>query len=170
MRVLFCHGLESGPHGRKYQALDAAGYAPIAPDCRGMNLMARVDVIAPLLAGASPPLVIGSSYGGLAAVCAAAQHACAGGELGPMILCAPALGHSEPPADTWIERAPALLSLRAPLVILHGTRDKVVPIAVSRAFAAAAPGIELIEVDDDHSLSGSVGLLLSLVARWHPGP
>ncbi len=36
--------------------------------------------------------------------------------------------------------------VRCPVVILHGTRDGVIPIRMGRALAAAAPGITLVEV------------------------
>jgi uncharacterized protein len=36
--------------------------------------------------------------------------------------------------------------IRCPVVILHGTRDEVIPIRMGRALAAAAPGVTLVEV------------------------
>ena len=38
--------------------------------------------------------------------------------------------------------------LRMPIVILHGTRDEVIPVRMGRALAAAAPGARLIEVPE----------------------
>jgi pimeloyl-ACP methyl ester carboxylesterase len=43
-----------------------------------------------------------------------------------------------------------------PLLILHGVRDEVVPVEVSRAYAEGRTQARLIELDDDHSLAGSV--------------
>ncbi|NCQ34247.1 hypothetical protein GW813_04035 [bacterium] len=86
MDVIFCHGLESGPHGRKYHALIRA----------------------------------------------------------------------EPPADTMRLYAPV------PTVIIHGKGDEVVPIAVSRDFAAAYPDdVRLIEVDDEHGLAQSLDRIVA---------
>ena len=49
MQVLFCHGLESGPWGRKSIALRDAGLEVIAPDGRGQDLApALVSVVANL--------------------------------------------------------------------------------------------------------------------------
>ena len=59
--VIFCHGLESSPHGRKYQALLAAGLAPISPDCQGQHLAARVATLRPVLRANDDAVVIGSS-------------------------------------------------------------------------------------------------------------
>ena len=152
--VLFCHGLESGPHGSKYQALMAAGFEPIAPDCRGKDLAERVALVTELLAE-HRPVVIGSSYGGITAVLAAER---AGVELPGMILCAPALELAEPPND-----APHALRALCPTTIVHGLRDDVVPIEVSRRFAART-GATLIEVDDDHRLSASREVIVEVVA------
>lgn len=159
MTILFCHGLESGPHGRKYRALCAAGLEVQAPDCRGMNLAARVDLLLQVLAGAPSALLVGSSYGGLAALCAALLHRERGGSVHALVLCAPALWRSEPPADRLVLRAPA------PTVILHGRRDEVVPVTLSQRFAADHPEVELIEVDNDHGLAGSLELLVATVQR-----
>ena len=38
--------------------------------------------------------------------------------------------------------------VRCPAVILHGTRDEVIPIRMGRALAAAAPGVTLVEVPE----------------------
>lgn len=121
-----------------------------------MNLQARVDTLTPLLARADRPLIVGSSYGGITALCSAIQHANAGGSLTGLVLCAPALARAEPPATD--------LELRAPVrtVIIHGLRDAVVPIAVSRELAARDPLVELIEVDDEHRLANSLELIVDV--------
>jgi hypothetical protein len=43
--------------------------------------------------------------------------------------------------------------VKAPTLILHGVRDDSVPIESSRAYAAALPHVELVELDADHRLS-----------------
>ena len=73
-----------------------------------------------------------------------------------LLLCAPALSRAEPPADGMRLYAPA------PTVIIHGTGDEVVPIAVSHAFAAAYPDdVRLIEVDDEHGLAQSLDRIVA---------
>jgi pimeloyl-ACP methyl ester carboxylesterase len=51
---------------------------------------------------------------------------------------------------------PAFPEVQCPTRIVHGTRDEVVPIRLSRDYAAGRSHVDLIEVDDDHVLIGSV--------------
>jgi pimeloyl-ACP methyl ester carboxylesterase len=51
---------------------------------------------------------------------------------------------------------PPYPSPSCPVLILHGTRDEVVPIERSRTFAAQQPEARLVELYDDHSLAGSL--------------
>lgn len=155
MTVIFCHGLESTPHGRKYQALVAAGLDVVSPDFRHQDLAARVATLAPVLRAATDPVLVGSSYGGITALCAAIRFVAAGGALRGLVLCAPALGRSEPPADGMRLHAPA------PTIIIHGTRDEVVPSAVSQGFAAAHPEVQLVLVDDEHRLVDSIDVIVA---------
>jgi len=156
MDVIFCHGLETGPHGRKYHALHDAGLDIIAPDYLDLNLAARVDALVPVLEAADHPVVVGSSYGGITALCASIRVTEAGHPITGLVLCAPALGRTEPPADTMRLYPPV------PTVIIHGTGDDVVPIDVSRAFAATHPdGVRLIEVDDEHRLAQSLDRIVA---------
>ncbi len=152
--VLFCHGLESGPHGNKYLALRAAGYDVIAPDCRGLPLKARVDVVVPILREIRP-YVVGSSYGGITAVLAGLAAAT---PLPGLVLCAPALERAEEPNSD-----PSRLGLAGPTVIIHGVDDDVVSIAVSRRYAART-GAKLIEVVDGHRLDQSRAQILAALA------
>lgn len=145
-RLLFAHGLESGPVGKKSEALRAAGFALVAPDCRGLELAARIDVLrAAIVAEREPPLLVGSSFGGLAALRAAALAARDGHAVRALLLCAPALGLA--PAEWAAELGPP-----ARTELVHGLRDAVVPIGDSRRYAAAY-GATLFEVDDDHRLN-----------------
>jgi len=153
-KVLFCHGLESGPHGSKFVALEAAGYEVIAPDCRGMNLAERVEVVTALLRE-HRPLVVGSSYGGVTAVLAAER---AGVDLPGMVLCAPALERAEAPNE-----APDKLKALCPTAVVHGVHDDVIPMAVSERFVERT-GAKLVKVDDDHRLSASCGTLVAELA------
>lgn len=51
------------------------------------------------------------------------------------------------------EDEPAVLQ---PTLILHGTQDVVVPVAVSRAFARTRTSATLIEVESDHELMSAI--------------
>ena len=147
MRIVFLHGLQSSPHGNKYQGLAAAFDDVTSPDCEGVyDIEARLEMILAHL-GETPALLVGSSFGGLAAALIAHRHP----ELVlGMVLCAPALHR---------DAAIGLANLTAPAVIIHGLHDAVVPIKSSRA-AAFALGMPLVEVEDDHQLSASLPLIL----------
>jgi predicted alpha/beta hydrolase family esterase len=158
MTILFAHGLESGPVGRKSQALVSAGHEVLAPDCRGLDLARRVEVLVEAIVGAegAPPLLVGSSFGGIAGLVAAQLAAARGVVVPGLVLCAPALQLPPPPGT--VER----LACPARTILVHGTRDEVIPIEVSRRFAREH-GAELREVDDEHGL-GHAGLPVILAA------
>ena len=144
--LLFCHGLESAPIGRKSQGLIDLGYDVTAPDCRGQGLAARVDILTDAIAAfESAPLVVGSSFGGIAGLIAVILAHRAGTSVAGLVLCAPAL-QLPPPADTVTDLAPP-----CPTIVVHGTGDDVIPIAHSRSFCDRY-GCPLVEVDDTHGL------------------
>jgi pimeloyl-ACP methyl ester carboxylesterase len=58
--------------------------------------------------------------------------------------------------------------VRVPTVILHGTRDDVVPIELSRQFAADRPHVRLIELDDDHELLATLPVILDVIEQLIP--
>jgi hypothetical protein len=64
------------------------------------------------------------------------------------------------------EQQPARPSTRCPTVLVHGTRDTVVPIDGSREYAAAHANVELVEVDDDHLLVASLPILVRIVDEF----
>lgn len=155
--LVFAHGLESAPIGRKSQALIDAGYPVLAPDGRGLDLAGRIDGLLSVLDELDEaPLLVGSSFGGIAGLVAAIMAAERGRGVRGLVLCAPALQLPPPPGT--VEG----LSRPAPTIIVHGTRDEVIPIELSRAFVREHGG-ELREVDDDHGL-GSAGLEVILAA------
>lgn len=165
--VVFCHGLESSPHGSKYQALKAAGFTVVSPDFQGQNLAARVATLMPVLQATPDVVVVGSSYGGITALCGAIRHVEAGGRVRGLVLCAPALMLFEPPADRMRLYPPA------PTTIVHGRGDEVIPAGVSEDFAAAHPEVRLVLVDDGHRLAGSIAVILAetaaMLTRGQPG-
>lgn len=56
--------------------------------------------------------------------------------------------------------------VRVPTLILHGTRDDVVPVEHSRAFAAGKRHVRLVELDDGHELVASIPTLLAEAERF----
>jgi pimeloyl-ACP methyl ester carboxylesterase len=49
--------------------------------------------------------------------------------------------------------------VRVPTLVIHGTRDDVVPVEGSRAWAAGKRHVRLVEVEDDHELVASLDLI-----------
>ena len=149
-RVVFLHGLESGPHGGKYTALVEAGLFVVSPDLRGVNLAGRVEAGLEVVRAGDPAntILVGSSYGGATAVVVAHRLGEAGTPVLGCVLCAPALYRDEPPLNAQ-PPGPS-----APTIVIHGVQDDVVPYAWSERWAAAT-GAVLVTVDDDHRLSKS---------------
>ena len=153
MDVLFCHGLESAPHGAKYHALADAGLQVIAPDCREKDLAERVKLLADAIAEFHPLVVVGSSYGGIAGLLAARVAEQRGDEIEGLLMCAPALALPDP-TDLGVTRG-----CPAPTVIIHAPADAICPFEASEAFAREH-GARLISVDDDHRLGASLPLIV----------
>ncbi len=53
-----------------------------------------------------------------------------------------------------------------PTLVIHGRADEVVPIETSRRYAAERRHVELVEVDDDHPLSGSLDRVTAETLRF----
>lgn len=153
-RVLFLHGLEGSPQGRKSRALGAR-FECVAPALPTADFEASVACARDALRAAGPDIVVGSSFGGAIAL-ALLQR---GVWCGPTLLLAPA-GASQglqqllPPGN-------------ARVVIVHAVGDDLVPVEDSRALAqtGVADRVRLIEVEDDHALGAFVesGRLVALV-------
>ena len=153
--VLFAHGLEGHPDGRKPTAMRAAGLQVHAPDGRGLPLAQRVRGLVAVLEGLEKPVLVGSSYGGLAMLAIARD---APGAFAGLVLCAPALTWNEDPAGD-----PTKLVAPPGTVVIHGLGDTVIPIGLSRDLVGRSPGTRLIERDDDHRLTGSLDVLADVV-------
>jgi pimeloyl-ACP methyl ester carboxylesterase len=155
--VVLAHGLEGHPEGTKAQTLMAAGFHVVAPDGRGLPLAQRIEGVEEALAANPGAVLVGSSYGGLAAVVVASRMP---DRLWALVLCAPALGRREPPVDD-----PSALRVppSVPCTVLHGVRDEVVPIALSRALVQRCPHVVLREVEDGHRLADSLDVLVEMV-------
>ena len=53
-----------------------------------------------------------------------------------------------------------------PTLILHGSRDEMVPIESSREYAATRDRVELVELDDDHGLTDSIERIADRALRF----
>ncbi len=61
---------------------------------------------------------------------------------------------------------PEVPEVRCETLIIHGTRDEVVPVETSRRYAAERPHVRLLEVDDDHGLAASTGRIADETLRF----
>lgn len=151
-RVVFLHGLESGPAGRKARLL-AEHFTAYTPSLDTRDFEACVTQAATELRRFEADLLVGSSFGGGVAL-ALLQR---GLWRGPTLLLAPAIAHAG-----LARRLPD----DVPVFILHGRQDELVPIDDSRELARTGTRelVRLIEVDDDQRLSATA-LRGDLVAR-----
>lgn len=149
MKILFLHGLESGPHGSKYQALKNVFGDVLAPDCsRVKDEKKRLTIIQREISREGGPfLVVGSSMGGLMALLLQKENR---RQVAGLVLCAPAI-HRPTAVNLDFNNLP-------PTLVIHGTQDNVVPLEASYPF-----GDRLIKVDDDHRLSNSMAEILRAV-------
>lgn len=152
MQIVFLHGLESGPHGSKYQSLAERFDALESPDCEGvLDVEARLQRVRDLLDSLDGPVVlVGSSFGGLVGYYLAHERPT---QVVGLVLLAPAL-HCVPTS--------AMRRPRAVVRVVHGQRDAVVPASSSQRFAAKCD-IPLVLVADGHRLSDSHGAMIAAV-------
>ena len=143
--VVFSHGKDSGPWGKKITALvDIArseGYNVESVDYRGIDTpRGRVDKLTEICKSLSGDLVlVGSSLGGFVTVSAASLLHARG-----VFLMAPAL---------YMEGLPPLRErlLDCPTAIVHGWHDEIVPVEHSIRFAREYRAA-LHLLDGNHSL------------------
>ncbi|MCC5863914.1 MAG: alpha/beta fold hydrolase [Wenzhouxiangella sp.] len=134
-RVIFSHGHLSSPESRKIQVLaplaQARGYAVEAIDYRDLrdDPVGRIDRLAERLASLDePPVLVGSSMGGIVSMAAAEQHPVDG-----LFLLAPALYLEDRLPDTRVREAYQPQCRHIALV--HGWHDDVIPWQHSLRFA-----------------------------------
>lgn len=148
MKVLFCHGLEGSPTGRKVQALRAAGHDVTAPELP-RDFAEAVRLATDAAKGDRFDLLVGSSRGGAVAMVLARTR------LVPLVLLAPAWRNNN--VEPVVE---------ADTRILHGIKDTIVPLADSIVLEEdnGLPAGNLIPVNDEHRLSSSLALAALLRA------
>jgi pimeloyl-ACP methyl ester carboxylesterase len=150
--VVFSHGKESGPWGRKISALAevarSEGYDAHSVDYRGLDEpRARVAKLVDFCKELSGDLVlVGSSLGGYVAVASASLLHARG-----LFLMAPAL---------YVSGLPELRSavVDCPASVVHGWRDDVVPYEHSMRFAQTCKAaLHLLE--SDHRLHNQLRVI-----------
>lgn len=152
--IYFLHGLESGPHGSKYQNLRKSNRV-FSPSFQGMDIWERLEKIACETQSMRNLILVGSSYGGLLASLLYSRHP---ERVRGLVLMAPALYQE---AAEQVERMPS------DAVVIHARQDEVVPIGPVRE-KCARHGIKIIEVDDNHRLQESHHLMLEGVRKFLP--
>jgi len=144
LRVLFIHGKESTPHGTKAKRL-AESFDTFGEQMDTSDFEGSVALQAEAIRKHQPDVLVGSSFGG-AVLCALLTR---GLWNGPSVLLAPATRLYDPNAT---------LPPHVPVVLVHGTSDDVVPVALGRTLARTGTASSTVyyEVDDDHRLTRSV--------------
>ena len=140
--IIFIHGLDSSSQSTKAVLLRSLFPGMLTPDFTGLlaERMARLDAILGDRAGWT---IIGSSLGGLMAALFTCQHP---RQVRKLVLLAPALSLPE-----FSDHLPAPVDI--PTIVIHGTRDDVVPLKPVRAIAEKVfPKLTYHIVDDDHRL------------------
>lgn len=151
--IFFFHGLESGPHGTKYRVL-SRHFAVESPDFRGLDIEARLEKAEDLTRNMDDLVVVGSSYGGLLTALLYSRNP---ERFHGYVLLAPAL-HLQT-EELRVERAPENA------VIIHGSRDDVVPMESTSSWMASTFSVPVVVVDDDHRLHDSLDTMIEQVEK-----
>ena len=159
MTVVFSHGKESGPWGRKITAMAALardlGLGVESVDYRGMDdPTARVEKLVAVAGRIEAPLVlVGSSMGGHVSAAAA-------GRLRPrgLYLLAPAF--YMPGFESYTPR-----EVSCPTAIVHGWHDDIVPVENSIRWAREHHAA-LHVLDSDHRLEDRIEAVCSLLESF----
>ncbi len=178
LKVLFLHGLESGPQGQKARYLAerfeartpdmqtaASAAARLQHDGRltdrsavdGPETRRRAEVALferslalqrAEVASFRPDVLVGSSFGGALAVALLRE----GAWKGPTLLLAQAALLATRRAGVLGPEAQLALPPDVDVLLVHGTQDDVCPIDDSRRLAATSSRARLVEVEDGHRL------------------
>jgi alpha/beta superfamily hydrolase len=146
MQIFFFHGLESGPHGSKYQTMSKL-YDVISPDFTDQPLETRLQTAEEVTRGYSDAVLVGSSFGGLVSALLYDRYP---ERFASYLLLAPALHYAS---------VEDVKNVPQSGVIIHGTNDDIVPIEPIRQFAEKH-NLKFIEVEDGHRLAASHDALL----------
>jgi pimeloyl-ACP methyl ester carboxylesterase len=171
-KVVFAHGMESSPAGTKAAYLRKRFQAR-TPDLGSLGLEAQVRAVSALI-GEERAVLVGSSLGALTALGVAQERRA---RIAHLVLLAPAVGRFDASRFAEAEKkrpglyrelcAFAELSIpeEIPATIMHGLEDELIDPDAVVALAARSPSARLLLVHDDHSLTGSEALILSVVER-----
>ena len=135
MKVLFLHGLESQPGGRKATFLKESGHEVSNPALPKEPFKIAVKIAEDVINYEKPDVVVGSSRGGAVAM-AANTKSC------KVILIAPA----------W-KRFGVSKTVEPGTIILHSETDDVVPFEDTQELFRSNTGLQVISCEDNHRMS-----------------
>ena len=135
MKVLFLHGLESKPGGRKAKFLQDKGHTVLNPALPREPFDIAVKIAQDVINYENPDIVVGSSRGGAVAMAADTRDC-------KVVLIAPA----------W-KRFGVSKNLKPGTVILHSETDDVVPFDDTQELFRSNSGTEVIACQDNHRMS-----------------
>lgn len=142
---MFLHGLESSSQGNKARMLKTLFHDFVIPDFNG-TFEQRMAQAEPIL-GDHAWILVGSSFGGLMAASFACQRP---KQVTRLVLLAPAIHRTEFSGRQYPP-------IRVPTVLIHGTRDEVVPLREVEPIARRVfLDLDFRQVDDDHFLKATV--------------
>ncbi|MCP4605954.1 MAG: hypothetical protein GY847_36480 [Proteobacteria bacterium] len=173
-KVIFAHGLESSPNGTKATYL-REHFGAIAPPLYHLGLFDQVDALEKALPKDKKCILVGSSLGGLAVLGTAVRQP---DRIAHLLLLAPAVStrrHEEAFNEAEQTRpglrreALKLTELSIPenvsSTIIHGIEDEVVYTEDVVSLSTRSLSARLILLHDDHTLSNSKSIILSVVSR-----
>ena len=141
MVILFLHGWESTPGGKKPQYFQALGHTVLNPALPPDSFEETLRIAQAAYDEGSPDFVIGSSRGG-----AAAMNLSIGDT--PLLLICPAW-------KNWGEAK----SVKPGTVIVHSPQDEIVPFSHSLELVEGSPqGVRLVELGSDHRMADDATL------------
>jgi hypothetical protein len=137
MKILFLHGWESSPGGKKPSYFAEHGHDILNPALPADDFEVAVQVAQEAFDKGRPDLVMGSSRGGAVAMNLRIEDT-------PMLLICPA----------W-KRWGSAKSVKAGTVIMHSPTDEIIPYAFSQELVAASPpaGVRLVAAGVDHRMA-----------------
>lgn len=142
-RLIYLHGLESDSNSGKARQFREWFPGTVTPDFTG-SFEERMIQLQPILGDETDWTIIGSSFGGLMGTVFTCNNPT---RVRKLILLAPALLRD--PFGSYLDLQPASV----PTIVIHGTRDDVVPLEPAREVAQTLfTNLTYLVVDDDHRL------------------
>jgi hypothetical protein len=140
IKIIFLHGLESGPNGIKAKFLSTnPKYTVFVPQLKKYNVFLSLYIIIQSIQSFNPDLIIGSSYGATL-LCFIIQM---GLWTGPSIFLSCALATMSP-ARLWLPKINTY-------TFIHGIHDSICPIEPIRKLSLSVNAV-MYEIQDTHSL------------------